>query len=142
MLRLRRWLRNLFVRWRVGERDRCRRCGGRIRCRVRFRFLFRRGRRRFSWRRGGGGCGRCRRRRCRRSRRLRPGYLGLVGGFEGGKGWTYDCGGDAHVCEFLHVFGAGFCAVVRDEDYLLAWRSGQGKAAVGEEISTLFTQDF
>ena len=85
-MRLRRLLHNLSVRWRVGETDRCRRCGGRSRYRVRFRYLFRRGRRRFFGRRGGGGCGRCRRRRCRRSRRLRPEYSFLVGRFEGERG--------------------------------------------------------
>ena len=87
MLRLRRWPRNLFVRWCVEGSDRCRRCGGRIRCRVRFLYLFRRGRRLFSLWAGGGGCARCRLRRCRRSRRRRPGdsffSWGLGGGGEG-----------------------------------------------------------
>lgn len=47
-----------------------------------------------------------------------------AGGLVGEEAWTYDFGGDSHAGEFLHVFCAGFCAVVRDEDYLLAWRNG------------------
>ena len=44
---------------------------------------------------------------------------------------TYNFGRDTHAGEFLHVFCAGFCAVVRDENYLFAWTNGQGKPAGG-----------
>ena len=64
----------------------------------------------------------------------------LAGRLLGRRGWTYDFGGDTHAGEFLHVFGTGFCAVVRDEDYLLAWANGQGESAVGWEICTFGTQ--
>ena len=131
MLRLRRFLRNLFVRLRVGGRDRCRRCGGRIRCRVRFLYLFRRGRRRFC----GGGEG-------EDAGDVDCGAVGgaedvvlvicsLAGALVRERCGTYDFGRDIHAGEFLHVFCAGFCAVVRDEDDLLAWADGQGRSVVG-----------
>ena len=47
-----------------------------------------------------------------------------AGSLCGTRGSTYDFGGDSHAGEFLHVFGAGFGAVVCDEDYLLAWTNG------------------
>ena len=47
---------------------------------------------------------------------------------EGRGGGTYDCGGYAHVCEFLLVVGPGFGAVVRYEDDLFAFVDTQHKA--------------
>jgi hypothetical protein len=40
-----------------------------------------------------------------------------------GRGEAYDCSWYAHAGEFLLVFGAGFGAVICDEDDLFAWRA-------------------
>lgn len=55
----------------------------------------------------------------------------LVGALVRERCGTYDFGRDIHAGEFFHVFCAGFRAVVRDEDDLLAWADGQGRSVVG-----------
>lgn len=39
---------------------------------------------------------------------------------------THDFGGDPHACELFLILGAGFGAVVRDEDDLLACERRRG----------------
>ena len=70
------------------------------------------------------------------------GIRSLVGRLWGRRGSTYDFGGDTHAGEFLHVFCAGFGAVVRDEDDLFAWMNGQGKLAGWWDVFTFVTQYF
>lgn len=41
------------------------------------------------------------------------------------RGEAYDCSWYAHAGEFLLVFGAGFGAVICDEDDLFAWRANE-----------------
>ena len=53
---------------------------------------------------------------------------------------TYDSGWDPHACELLLVFGARFCAVVCNEDDLLAFEIvNLGSSIVILEADRTFT---